>query len=173
MSTIANTISVAKVTSVLSSADIAKGQLFPTVIRTEPRFPLMITTERIIIQKIFAADPNYTNLQIASDYLYDLCGKYKNRAQAIVDGGGGGSVASSTPSVSFPLYITSGYFTTSTFYPNTNIFGNNIIIFMNEINRYLIPGSEFTVDENGITITLSGFDSTSNDYNLVIEKYTN
>lgn len=174
MSTIANTIAVAKVTSVLASAKVAKNVIFGRPILTTARFPLMITTERIIIEKIFNSDPNYTNLQIASDYLYDLCGEYINAAQAIVDGGGGGSVAPITPeSALFPLYITQANFSTATLYPNTNILGNNVIVFLNEINRYLIPASEFSVDATGITILLAGFDASVNTYNLVIEKYNN
>jgi hypothetical protein len=173
MSTILNTLKVAKVTSFLASADIAKGVLFPNVIRTEPRYPLMITTERIIIEKIFNKDPNYTNLKICADYLYDLCGRYRFAAQAIVDGGGGGSITPVTQPAIFPLYITQAAFTTATFYPNVKLFGNNIIVYLNEINRYLLPLTEFSYNSLGLTILIDGFDASVNSYNLVIEKYTN
>jgi hypothetical protein len=92
MSTIANTIAVASVTSALASGDIGKGKLFNPYQKRFERYPLMITTERIIIQKIYNNNPSYTNLQVASDYLYDLCGSYQNKAQNIVTGAIGGSV---------------------------------------------------------------------------------
>lgn len=115
------------------------------------------------------------SLRNVANYLIWLCGIYGQQAAVIAGGSGGGSVVPGGGSTSgiFPLYITQANFTSATFYPNTNIFGNNIIIFMNEINRYLIPNSEFTVDATGVTITLDGFNATLNTYNLVIERYTN
>ena len=44
-------------------------------------------------------------------------------------------------------------------------------IYLNEINRYLIPNIEFSVSITGVTILLGGFDASTGDYNLVIEKY--
>lgn len=121
------------------------------------------------------------SLTLTANYLYSLCRGYNLRAQAIVNGGGG-SVSPINPNQPnlFPIYITQADFTTATFYPNTNLFGNNLIVFLNEINRYLIPGIEFSIDAAGLNIIntpggiyLDGFDALSNSYNLVIEKYYN
>lgn len=174
MSTIANTIAVAKVTSYLASDYLAKRQLFGGSIRVEPRFPLMITTERIIIERIYDWNPNYTNLQIAADYLYDLCGRWKTTAQAIVDGGGGGGAITPVSPTSniFPLYITSADFTTATTYNNPNIVGINLTIFINEYaQQWLVAGTDiFVYTATGIDITIPGFDANQYLYTILIEK---
>jgi len=169
MPTVALTIQIAEVSQLLASADVAKGSLFPQ--KVDPRLPIMLYVENEPLKKIYNADNSYEGLQQIADYVYALCGKYASKATAIVNGGsGGGSVTPVTPTQSYPIYITQANFTTATFYPNTNIFGNSIIIYLNEINRYLIPGTEFTVDATGVTITLGGFDASLYTYNLVIEK---
>lgn len=115
------------------------------------------------------------SLRNVANYLIWLCGIYGQQAAVIAGGSGGGSVVPGGGSSTgiFPIYITQADFDGAAFYPNENIFGNNVIIFLNEINRYLIPNSEFTVDATGVTITLPGFDAQVNTYNLVIEKYNN
>lgn len=174
MSTIANTIAVAKVTSVLASRDLAKGQLFPTTIRTEPRFPAMITTERIIIEGVYSRVPTYPTLQVASDYLYDLCGKYRLAAQAIVDGGGGGGITPVTPVDSdiYPFVITSSDFSTSDTYNDTRIAGDNIMLFINEYAQQWITASPDTfvyLPAGGFTVTIPGFDANQFSYTIVVQ----
>jgi hypothetical protein len=93
VSSIQNTISVARVASYLASNEIANNKMYGG--NLDERLPLMLTTERIIIERIYSSVPTYPNLQLAADYLYDLCGKYQIPAQAIVDGGGGGSAPGS------------------------------------------------------------------------------
>jgi hypothetical protein len=174
MSTIANTIAVAKVTSYLASDYLAKRQLFGGSVRVEPRFPLMITTERIIIEKIYNWNPDYPNLQIAADYVYDLCGRWKTQAQAIVDGGGGGgTITPVTPGSSvFPLYITSADFADATNYNNPDIVGVPVMIFVNEYSQqWVIAGDNtFKYTGTGISITLPGFDAITYQYSIVIQK---
>ncbi len=125
--------------------------------------------------------PQPASLTLTSNYLYSLCRGYNLRAQAII-GNGGGSVSPINPNQPnlFPIYITQADFSTATLYPNVNLFGNNVIVYLNEINRYLLPGIEFSVDANGLNIIntpggiyLDGFDATQFTYNLVIEKYYN
>lgn len=169
MSTIANTISVMKVSQYLASAKVALGALFGGG-KEDPRLPYMLYTERRFLAKIYDYDPTYTDIQAVSDYCYALCWAYAAQAEYILSISGGGSVSPVTPAQSYPIYITEADFDSATFYPNTNIFGNSVIIFLNEINRYLIPYTEFTVSSTGITITLAGFDATTFTYNLVIEK---
>lgn len=135
---------------------------------------IKLKIERSVLEWEYAQDPTSDNLFVLGNYVYALCGQYIFQAMTtsggggvVVPGGGGGS------GILFPLYIKSTNFSTATLYPNTNLFGNSIIVFLNEINRFLIPSDEFTVDAAGLHITLDGFDALVNDYHLVIEKYNN
>lgn len=176
MPTPSNTLAIMEVSQMLAANAVGRGSLFSP--EPDPRIAVMLHCEREILQAIYDKDPNYDGIQQVSDYGYALCWKWAAEAQAIVDGGGGTAVAPLTPTQSFPIYITQTNFTTATFYPNTKILGNNIIIYLNEINRYLIPGVEFSVSSTGVTIIntpggvyLDGFDATIYTYNLVIEKF--
>lgn len=157
----------APISCVLAGNDIAKGQLFGPKI--DPLLAQKIYATYFVIKKIYDLDPTYEGMDVRCQYLWEIMTKYGIRAQSYT--GGGGTVAPPTSTQGYPIYITSADFSTATLYPNTSIFGTNVIIYLNEINRYLIPGTEFTVAAAGVTITLSGFDSTAADFNLVIEKY--
>lgn len=135
----------------------------------DPTLHEKLYVERKSLEWQYADDPNYTYLFEQGNYVLALCGVYLFEAQNA--SGTGGTTSGLTPTQFYPIYITQANFTTATFYPNTRIFGTNVIIYLNEINRYLVPNSEFTVDQNGVTITLAGYDALVNTYNLVIEKY--
>lgn len=167
MPTPAVTIQIGEISTVLASSDVAKGSLFGK--RIDPQLPVTLYVETSILSEIYTADNDWEDIQEVADYVYALCGRYTARALNIINGGGGGTSPTPTPMQYYPIYITQANFTTATFYPNTNIFGNNILIFVNEYNRYLLA-SEFTVSATGITITESNFDAVTNTYNLVIEK---
>lgn len=156
----------APIACVLAGNDVAKGQLFGP--RIDPLIAQKIYCEYFKIKKIYDLDPDYAGMTVACQYLWELMGMYGIRAYGYT---GGGQVSPVTPTgQGFPIYITELDFTTPTFYPNTNLFAINIIIFLNEINRYLIPNTEFTVSTTGVDITLAGFDASTFTYNLVIEK---
>lgn len=161
--TIPQKISIAKINEYLISSAILKGN---RVIDIE--LPTKIRIIREGIEYRYNIDPSDDTLTSTSNYMLGMC-LYISAALAIT--GNGGTIAGTTSSNNqgFPIYITQDNFTTATFYPNTRILGNNIVIFLNEINRYLI-GTEFSVSGAGITINISGFDATTYDYNLVIEK---
>lgn len=169
MPTVPLTIQIADVSRFLASADAAKSGLF-NHIPIDPRLPIMLYVENEILRKIYTANSTWENLQKTADYVYALCGKYGFKAVNIINGGGGGTSSGVTPSQYYPIYITELNFSSATFYPNTRIFGTNVIIYLNEINRYLLP-AEFTVSAAGIDILIAGFDSLNNSYNLIIEKY--
>lgn len=139
--------------------------------RLNPILPQQIYALYYIIKKIYDNDANYDGLVPACNYLWEIMGRFGIQAQGL--SGGGGVIPSPTTIQQYPIYITQADFTTATLYPNTNIFGTNIIIYYNEIQRYLIPNTEFTVDQNGVTITLAGFDASQYDCNLIIEKFYN
>lgn len=156
----------APIATVLAGNRIAKGVMFGPPI--DPQLDQKIYSTYFVLKKIYDLDSNYTNMTVYCQYLWELMSRYGIMAYGYT---GGGQVSPVTPTgQGYPIYITSADFTTATLYPNTHIFGTNVIIFLNEINRYLIPVTEFTVDSTGVTITLAGFDATSFDYNLVIEK---
>jgi len=166
--TVSQIINIAKISEYLSQVDVAKGVLYGQ--RVTPLTPKILYTERTAVEWMYNLDPANSTLTLTANYLYSLCRGYNLRAQYILNNGsGGGGVSPVVPTQQYPIYITQANFTTATFYPNTKIFGTSILIFLNEINRYLLA-SEFTVNSLGITITLSGFDATQFDYNLIIEK---
>ncbi len=136
---------------------------------TDITLPKKIYSIGEAVRNRYNQDPTDTTLTATSNFLFAIMGKYWVMAQAIIGSGSAGSVATISNNQSFPIYITEADFTTATFYPNTNISGNNILIFMNEINRYLV-GGEVTVSAAGITINVVGFDATVDTYNLIIEK---
>lgn len=157
VSTIANTTAVAKVTSVLASAQLEKAKLFNAPLWFDERFPKMITTERIIIEKIYNKDPNYTNLQIAADYLYDLCGGFIPQAQAIVNANSGTPISPATPAtVQNPYYfiVTSASTpmktgdTTHTF---TEFIGFNLIFTRGGINQTQVVSEPTYFSWNRVT----------------------
>lgn len=168
MPTPAETIAIMQVSQMLASNDIANGNVFSPAI--DPMLPLVLRCERKFLKKIYDNDPSYDEIQQVADYCFGLCQSYGIEAAAIISGGGGTPVSPTVAGQSFPIYITQAAFTTATFYPNTKILGNNIAIFLNEINRYLDPTSEFSVSSTGVTISLGGFDATANNYLLIIEK---
>lgn len=167
MPTNAIILSNAPVATVLAGNRIAKGVMFGPPI--DNKLDQKIYSTYFVLKKVYDLDPTYENMTIYCQYLWELMSRYGIMAQSYT--GGGGVVPPPTGVQGYPIYITQADFTTATFYPNTRIFGTAIIIYLNEINRYLIPDTEFTVSSTGVTITLAGFDATSFDYNLVIEKY--
>lgn len=159
----------APIACVLAGNDVAKGTMFGP--RIDPLIAQKIYCEYFKIKKIYDLDPNYTGMSVACQYLWELMGMYGIRAQGYT--GGGGSVSPPTGVQGFPIYITQANFTTATFYPNTKLYGNQISVFLSQINRLLVPITEFTYDNTGLTILISGFDATLNDYELLIEKVYN
>jgi hypothetical protein len=68
-----------------------------------------------------------------------------------------------------PLSITSTDFSTATNCPITSLNGMGLIIFWNDLNRYLIPGTEWTpLAGGGFTVTVPGFNATTNTYSFYV-----
>ncbi len=169
MATITTILQAAPIANVLASNKAAEGSLFGGNI--QPSLPITIFSVNKVLKKIYDNDPTYSGLYETSQRLWELCGRFGLQASAYT--GGGGSSSSITPTSNFPIYITQADFTTTTFYPNTSLWGNTIMVFLNEINRYLDPATEFTYDTTGLTILVPGFDADTNDYTLIIEKVFN
>ncbi len=171
MPTNSEILSLAPGASYLANMDIQRSPLFNNQSRLNPLLPQQIYALFFVINKIHSIDPEYTGLTAACNYLWEIMGRYGVQAQGL--SGGGGNVPSPTPVINFPIYITNSDFTTETLYPNDRLLGNNIIVYYNEAQRYLIPGTEFYVNAVGLNITLAGFDALQFECNLVIEKYYN
>lgn len=175
--TIDETVDIGDISTYLSGNDNAKGNLFGPKLAA-PKSPVLIAmvTDALRWGNDGGAQTD-ASLRAVANYLIWLCGRYALQARNIlgitsgggaVTPGGGGSSANA-----FPLYIRSADFTNATQYTNPVMAGQNLIVFMNEINRYLIPEVETTHVGNVITINIPGFDAEANEYNLVIERYTN
>lgn len=145
----------------------SKSVLFNNGGRLNPLLPQQIYALYFIIQKIYDKDPNYDGLVPATNYLWEIMGRYGIQAQGLT---GGGIVPGPASPQNYPIYITQANFTTATLYPNTKLFGTNISVFLSQINRLLIPNVEFSVDQTGLTILVGSFDALNNDYELLIEK---
>lgn len=168
MPTNAQILQYAPGASYLAANDVRRGSLFDNNSRINPLLPQQIYALYFVIKKIYDLDPTYPGMTANCLYLWEIMGRYGIKAQGL--SGAGGSVPSPTPSQGYPIYLTQANFTTSTLYPNTNVFGTNVAIFMNEINRYLDPSTEFSVSTAGVTILIPGFDALTNEYTFVIEK---
>jgi len=169
MPTVTTILQTAPIANVLASNKAAEGSLFGGNI--QPSLPLTIYSVNKILKKIYDNDPLYDGLYETAQRLWEITGRWGIQAQAYT--GGGGSAGGITPTTNFPIYITQADFTSPTFYPNTSLWGNLIMVFLNEINRYLTPTTEFTYDTTGLTILVPGFDADTNDYTLIIEKVFN
>jgi len=96
MPTVERILQLAPVCCYLSANNVAKKTgLFGGVV--DEKNPINIYNVYKILKHVYDKDPTYDGLQVRCDYLYELCKQYAMRAAAIVDGGGGGSVAPVTP----------------------------------------------------------------------------
>lgn len=102
MPNVADTIQIAKYSSLLASLDLEKGNTNnPALV---PNLPDILTIEGGILQWLNDIDPSNADLTKVANYVYSLCGSYGLTAQAIISGGGGGSVTPGQPSLPPPPY---------------------------------------------------------------------
>jgi len=167
MLTVPQKIAIAEISQYLCVVYIEKGGLNGNGM--DLLLPRKIECIRKSIQYRYDRTPNDATLEETSNYLLAICALVYLPASIIAATSTGGGSTSIGGRQAFPIYITKANFTTATFYPNTNISGNNILIFYNQIPRYLLP-DEFTISAAGITIDMPGFDATTQEIDLVIEK---
>ena len=167
MPTNSEILTLAPGASYLAANAIAKGQLFPRN-KLNPLIPQQIYALYFILNKIHTLDPTNSALTPCCNYLWEIMGKWGIAAQGL--SGSGGNVPSPTSSQQYPIYITEADFTSATLYPNTNLLGTNIVVYINELNQYVFNTVGFTVDATGLTMLVPGFDATTFTYNIVIEK---
>lgn len=96
--TVAQKITIAKISQYLCSIDIEKSGLFGGGV--DELLPLKLYNIRKSVENQYILDPSDTTLTATSNYLYALCNKYALMAQSIVLGSGGsvpGTVATVSP----------------------------------------------------------------------------
>lgn len=129
--------------------------------------------DRAAVSWLYNISNNDPSLILTGGYMYSHC-KFNARAQYIMNNGSGGSVSPVNPvSNVFPIYITSSDFESDGIsYNNNNLIGQSIMIFVNEYSQqWFIAGpTTFAYTSVGIQILLPGFDASTNDYSIVIQK---
>lgn len=177
MPTVAEIIQIAEISQYLSLSSIRKAGLFSNV--PNRQLPRLLYMVRKNVDWMNELDSSDDSLPATSNYLFALCSPHNLQAQNIIDGGAGGTVVGPTSPASsnaFPMYITSDDFTDATAYDNPSLIGQNVFIFVNEVNRNLFAGEGFTYTATGIAIrsdagaTIPGFDAEAENYNIIIYK---
>lgn len=98
-----------------------------------------------------------------------LCGRYLFEAQTRTGGGVVTPISPVNPPQPLvsPIYITGANFTSATAWDGANSLGISILssytlqVYWNDVNRFLIEGTEWTRTSTGITIDIAGFDATT------------
>jgi hypothetical protein len=168
--TVAEIISIAKVSGYLVADSIAKGALFGE--RLDPKWNLRLYLERKAVEWLYNLDDDHEDLAATANYLYALCGGYGRRAAVVVAAGGSGTVIlpttvddASPGDFVYLIPITGADFASATDYHDARLVGEEVQVFWNEANRYL-TSSEFSYTATGIRIVddatgIEGFNATT------------
>lgn len=158
-----------KISEYLSANDNSNGQLFGGRIAS-PFSALTITIVTDALDWGNYAGQNAITLREITNYLIWLIGAYGQEAQAILNGGGGGTVIPIPPAggVITPITISGSDFANTTDWDYAQYAGKEFTVFSNGIARYLTFGSEWIYTTGGFTILMPGFDSALMDYTMVI-----
>lgn len=159
MPTVSEILTYCPAACVLAGNDIAKSCL--TGKRLDMQLANKIYVTYSIINKIYQKDNTYAGLIGATNYLWELMGKYGVRAENYQ--------AESTTSYVPPIPVSAevkpylipvvgSQFTDATHYDNPDIVGKRLAIYWNDISRYLFA-NEFELTSTGVNITAVGFDA--------------
>jgi len=166
---IADILDIANISEFLAVCDIERGGLYGGGMDIE--LPRKIYIVKQNVQWLYDLDPDNTTLRFTANYLYALCNRYVLQAQNI--SGGGGSISPVNPSFGitfeYLIEVNGGVpdFTNATDYDDPRIIGHNLVIFWNDIPRFLVSG-EWAYTPTGIRILVAGFDATVNTYDFKI-----
>jgi hypothetical protein len=94
MATNSEILSFAPGAGYLSNIALAKGKLFNKN-KLNPLLPRQIYALYYIIKKVYDYDPNYSGMDVACQYLWEVMGRFGIAAQGL--SGGGGSVTPVVP----------------------------------------------------------------------------
>ncbi len=179
IATIQQTIDRGNVSIYLAGNNNAKGSLFGARIAS-PTSPITIAMVTDALDWGYDGGAQTDeSLRAMANYLTWLIGVYGQQAEAILQGSGGGTVVpggGGTASSVYPIYIISADFEANgTSYNNSNIVGDNLIIFINEYSQQWLvaSGTTFAYTATGINILIPGFDANTQSWSMVIEKFNN
>jgi hypothetical protein len=141
----------------------------------DPELPQKIYIVYKLLKEIYDNDPTYDGVVAVSNYLWELCGEFGIAALAI-SGGGGGSVVPVSPGnttgilFEYLIEVRGGIpdFANATDYDDSRVVGHDLVIFWNDIPRFLIAGTEWAYTPTGFRILVGGFDASINDYYLIV-----
>ncbi len=180
MPTTARILELAPVCCYLAANYKGEQGLFSGVPKSAKNQSTLIYIYWKILNKIYTLDPTWPGLDAPANYLYELERPFSYKAAQIVDGGGGGSVTPITPTrnvmFEYLIEVFGGVpdFSNATDYNDTRITGHNLVLFLNNIPKFLTAGTEWFYTLSGVRIFLddgsggNSFDATVNDYDLKI-----
>jgi hypothetical protein len=173
MPTTSSTINIAKVSQYLSAVDIMKGGLFGSKINEN--WDVDLYMERKAVEWASGQSATYENIYETTQYLYWLCYK-TNKAQYIINSNTGGELAPvQSPDDCcidlYPIYISASDLDEEGNYNNSDIVGDNVILFFNDNDEkwHRASADWFLFTPTGIRIT-AAYDET---YTWVIQKLGN
>ena len=169
MPTTSNTISLQKISQYIVGNDIAKGSLFGK--KLNQYWDIVLYMERKSLEWAYSQSSTYEDIYQATQYNYWLCYK-PNKAAYILANGSGGTIAPVVPiddcclSI-YPIRITAADLDEDGNYVNSQIVGDNVIVFANDNNqKWWAAGEGFEYTVTGIQITME-YDET---YSWIIQK---
>lgn len=177
IATIPQAISRGDVSMYLSANDNSKGALFSPRIAS-PISPVTIAMVTDALRWGYndgVLAQTEQSLREVANYLIWLTGMYGQQAEAILGGQGGGSVVPGGGGATniYPFFITSANFESDgQTYLDSRIVGDTLSIFIDEYTQqfFLSPSNFEYIPAGGIKIISPGFDASSFDYTIRIEK---
>lgn len=175
--TIQEVVDMGKVSIYLSGNDNARGNLFsPRLASPGSNVSIAMITDALLWGYEGGAQSAQALRQVAN-YIVWLIGAYGQTAQYILQGTGGGTVIPGGGGIAssvYPIFITSANFETDgVSYDNSQILGDNLIIYINQYNQYWLPasGTTFQYTPTGIKILIPLFDANTDEYEITIMKF--
>lgn len=155
-----------RISTYLSANYVSQGAIWGT--RKAPTSPVVIAIVTDALDWGITGGAQTTqSIRGTTNYLIWLIGFWGQQAQAISEGGGGGTVIPGGDVVT-PITISGTDFVSATNWDNTGYANKQLVVFSNGIARYLTFGTEWAYTTTGITILMPGFDSALMDYTMVI-----
>jgi hypothetical protein len=133
----------------------------------DKRHARMLYVERKSLEWMYGLSSSEETLIKVSNYVYALCGMFGLKAQYLINTGTAGVItpviAAAGFSFDYLIPVGAADFDSATTYDDPRIVGKSIVVFWNNIPRYLVAG-EWDYTATGIEILIDGFDATAPEY---------
>lgn len=134
---------------------------------------------RLDLQYAYNQSADADILFIMGNYGLMLCGRYLFPAQQATGNNPVTPISPVNPlqPIISPLYITGANFASATAWNGNNSLGISILssytlqVYWNDVNRFLIQGTEWTRTSAGVTIDIAGFNATTTNLTSVFYIY--